>query len=122
VLGSDHPAYPVVELMSRTRTFSVGDTPATAPEASDNPDWMRWNNVGIGYLDEQQYEDAAQAFQQTIKLRPDYKDGYINLAVNLIEWEKYDQARAPLEKATARTRTSTPGLERAAVRISGMAC
>jgi Flp pilus assembly protein TadD len=99
VFGKDHPAYPVVELMSKTRTFAIGDNAPTAPEVADNPDWMRWNNVGIGYLDEQQYEDAQQAFQKVTELRPDYKDGYINLAVNLIEWEKYDQARAPLEKA-----------------------
>jgi tetratricopeptide (TPR) repeat protein len=36
-----------------------------------------------------------------VKLRPDYKDGYINEAVNLIEWEKYAEARKPLEQALA---------------------
>jgi tetratricopeptide (TPR) repeat protein len=41
------------------------------------------------------------AFEQVVRLRPDYKDGYINLGVNDIEWEKYGEARAPLEKALA---------------------
>ena len=36
-----------------------------------------------------------------VRLRPDYKDGYVNLAVNDLEWEKYADARAPLEKALA---------------------
>jgi tetratricopeptide (TPR) repeat protein len=85
--------------MSRSRTFAVGENPPTAPLATDNPDWMRWNNVGIGYLDELQYEEAANAFEQVIHLRPEYKDGYINLAVAYIEWEKYAEARGPLEKA-----------------------
>jgi tetratricopeptide (TPR) repeat protein len=36
-----------------------------------------------------------------VRLRPDYKDGYINTGVAFIEWEKYAEARAPLEKALA---------------------
>jgi tetratricopeptide (TPR) repeat protein len=99
VLGKDHPAYPIVELASRTRTLKLGENPATEPLPTDNPEWMRWNNVGIGYLDQLQYEDAINAFEQVVRLRPDYKDGYVNLGITYIEWEKYDQARAPLEKA-----------------------
>jgi Tfp pilus assembly protein PilF len=99
VLGKDHPAYPVIELASRSRSFNMGDNPPSPPLATDNQDWMRWNNVGIGYLDEQQYEEALSAFEQVVRLRPDYKDGYINKAITYIEWEKYDEARAPLEKA-----------------------
>ena len=60
---------------------------------------MRWNNIGIGYLDQLQYEDAMHAFEQVVRLRPDYKDGYINVGLTYIEWEKYAEARAPLEKA-----------------------
>lgn len=99
VLGSDHPAYPIVEIASRSRTLNIGDNPVTAPLAMDNPDWMRWNNIGIGYLDQLQYEDAIHAFEQVVRLRPQYKDGYINVALTYIEWEKYLDARAPLEKA-----------------------
>jgi len=99
VLGTDHPAYPVVELASQSRTLNFGDNQPVAPTPADNPDWMRWNNLGIGLLDQLQYDDAMHAFEQVVRLRPDYKDGYINVAVNDIEWEKYADARAPLEKA-----------------------
>jgi tetratricopeptide (TPR) repeat protein len=99
VLGKDHPAYPVVELSATTRTLNIGDNPPMTPLATDNPEWMRWNNAGIGYLDQLQYEDALQAFAEVVRLRPDYKDGYINLGVTYIEWEKYAEARTPLEKA-----------------------
>ncbi len=99
VFGKDHPAYPVIEIASRSRTLNIGDNPVSAPLATDNPDWMRWNNAGIGYLDELQYEDALSAFEQVVRLRPDYKDGYINVGLTYIEWEKYAQARAPLEQA-----------------------
>jgi Tfp pilus assembly protein PilF len=99
VFGKDHPAYPLVELAATSRTVNIGENPATAPLASDNPEWMRWNNAGIGYLDQLQDEEALQAFEQVIRLRPDYKDGYVNLGITYIEWEKYTEARAPLEKA-----------------------
>ena len=101
VQGRAHPAYPVVEIASRTRALNVGQNDATPALPSDNPEWMRWNNLGISYLDQLQYDDAKYAFEHLQQLRPDYKDGYINLGLNYIEWEKYEGARAPLEKALA---------------------
>jgi tetratricopeptide (TPR) repeat protein len=99
VFGSDHPAYPIVELASRSRTLNLGENPASTPDPKDNPDWMRWNNLGIAYLDQLQYSDAIQAFSQVVKLRPDYADGYTNIGLTNIEWEKYASARGGLEKA-----------------------
>jgi len=46
VLGPDHPAYPVVEIASRSRTLNLGENAPAEPLANDNPDWMRWNNIG----------------------------------------------------------------------------
>jgi Flp pilus assembly protein TadD len=99
VFGADHPLYPVVELASRTRTLNMGMNNPTPAETGDNPDWMRWNNVGIGFLDQQQYSDAIAAFEQVVKLRPDYVDGYVNVGLTYIEWEKYSSAQPALEKA-----------------------
>jgi tetratricopeptide (TPR) repeat protein len=99
IFGPDHPLYPVVELASRTRELHLGMNNAVAPAPNDNPEWMRWNNVAIGFLDQQQYSDAIDAFEQVVKLRPDYEDGYVNLGLTYIEWEKYSSAREPLEKA-----------------------
>lgn len=99
VFGADHPAYPIIELASRTRTLKIGKNPVTAALPTDNPDWMRWNNLGIAELDQLQYANAIQDFNQVVKLRPDYTDGYINIGLTYIEWEKYTSARASLEKA-----------------------
>lgn len=101
VFGKDHPAYPVVVIASRTRTLNLGQNAPVPPQPLDNPEWMRWNNYGIGLLDEQQYADAIRAFQQVIRLRPDYADGYTNVAVTRIQWEKYSAARPDLEQALA---------------------
>src|ERR1700683_335034 len=99
VFGADHPLYPVVELASRTRELTVGRNDPTPAVAGDNQDWMRWNNVGIGFLDQLQYSDAIEAFEQVVKLRPDYDDGYVNVGLTYIEWEKYSLARPALDKA-----------------------
>jgi len=99
IFGPDHPAYPIVELAARSRTFNLGENPATGQDDRDNPEWMRWNNIGIAYLDQLQYDDSIRAFQQVVKLRPDYPDGHINAGLTYIEWEKYSEARPHLEAA-----------------------
>jgi len=99
IFGEDHPAYPIVEIAARTRTLNIGKNLPTPAAADDNPDWMRWNNAGIAYLDQLQYVDSIHAFAQVVKLRPDYADGYINVGIANIEWEKYASARAEIEKA-----------------------
>lgn len=101
VLGPDHPAYPIVELGERIRKFDLGKNLPGVQDPRDNPDWMRWNNLAIAYLDQLQYSEALAAFNQVIRLRPDYADGYTNLALTNIQWEKYAQARPYLEKALA---------------------
>jgi tetratricopeptide (TPR) repeat protein len=101
VFGKDHPAYPIVEITSRTRTLNLDENPAAVPDPQDNAEWMRWNNFGIACLDQLQYADAVSAFAHVAKLRPDYTDGYTNIALTNILWEKYGSARGSLEKALA---------------------
>ena len=90
---------PVVEMASRTRTLALGANGAVPPDDDDNPEWMRWNNYGIGLLDAQQYADSVRAFEQVAKLRPDYADAYTNIAIADFSWQRYGAARTNLEKA-----------------------
>jgi tetratricopeptide (TPR) repeat protein len=99
VLGKGHPAYPVVQLAARSRTLNIGENQPEKPDVNDNPDWMRWNNLGIGYLDALQYSSAVQAFGEVVKLRPGYADSYTNIAVTEISWEKYGSAWDNIQKA-----------------------
>ena len=101
MLGTGHPDYPIVEMASCSRTIKIGTNLPEPPNAQDNPTWMRWNNLGIGYLDQLQYSDAIHAFQEVVKLRPDYTDGYTNLGLTNFEWEKYADAKSALKKALA---------------------
>ena len=101
VLGKDHPDYPVVTLASRTRMLTIGNNQPTPPEAADNPDWMRWNNLGIALLDQFQYAEAVSAFTEVIKRRYDYADAYTNVGLTEILWEKYGSARTAIRKSLA---------------------
>lgn len=101
VLGKDHPAYPIVEIAARTRVLKIGENRPEAENPADNPEWMRWNNLGIALLDQFQYEESARAFAQVVKLRPSYADGYINIGLADIVWEKFESARKAIRKALA---------------------
>jgi Tfp pilus assembly protein PilF/thiol-disulfide isomerase/thioredoxin len=96
-----HFEMPIVDMASQTRTVTVGQNQAVAPEPTENKEWMRWNNYGIALLDAQQYAASVHAFEQVAKLRPDYADVFANIAIVQIQWEKYDDARVNIEKALA---------------------
>jgi len=99
IFGPDHPAYPVVEIASRTRILNIGENKPEAPDPDDNADWMRWNNLGIALLDQFQYAESVAAFTEVIKLRNDYVDGYTNVGLTEISWEKYESARTAIRRA-----------------------
>ncbi|HET9742125.1 MAG TPA: tetratricopeptide repeat protein [Terriglobales bacterium] len=95
VLGSPKD-YPTAALGSRTVELAQSNLPETE---LDKNEWMRWNNYGIALLNEQQYSQAIQAFEQVVKLRPDYADGYTNVALANFRNENYDAAMQSLNKA-----------------------
>lgn len=90
---------PVVDMASSSRTIYVGENKPSGPVEGENPEWMRWNNYGIGLLDAQQYAASYEAFQHVAKLRPDYADAYTNMAIVDIQWERFEDARPNLAKA-----------------------
>ncbi|MGD0788361.1 MAG: tetratricopeptide repeat protein [Terracidiphilus sp.] len=92
---------PIVDMASETKTFKIGENAPQPPDPSENKEWMRWNNYGIGLLDAQQYQASVHAFERVAALRPDYADAFTNMAVVEIAWEKYDDAKSNLAKALA---------------------
>jgi tetratricopeptide (TPR) repeat protein len=90
---------PMTTMVSASRAFAIGANETTKPAPTDNPEWMRWNNYGIGLLDAQQYASAVAAFQHVATLRPDYADIYTNIGLSYIQWEKYDESLLFLQKS-----------------------
>jgi tetratricopeptide (TPR) repeat protein len=110
VLRPDHPRYPVVELASATRKLSIGGNLPSSPKPGENPDWMRWNNLGIaclslgtgsgfGPVPAEEYAQAISAFMHVVQLRPRYADGYTNLALTYLQMGILDDAAHELETA-----------------------
>ncbi len=99
--NGQHYPMPVVDMASETKTFNIGENIPVPPGATENKEWMRWNNYGICLLDAQQYEASVHAFERVAALRPDYADAYTNMAIVEISWERYDDAKPNLAKALA---------------------
>ena len=98
-MDQKHYPMPVIDMASETRTLKIGENIPAPPLGGENPEWMRWNNYGIGLLDALQYQAAVQAFERVATLRPDYADAYTNMAIVEISWERYDDAKPNLAKA-----------------------
>ena len=92
---------PIIDMATETKIVKIGENTPQPPDPSENKEWMRWNNYGIGLLDAQQYEASVHAFERVAALRPDYADAFTNMAVVEISWEKYDDAKGNLAKALA---------------------
>lgn len=99
ILGPGQPPYPIVEMALQTRSISIGENQPIPTDLQGNSEWMRWNNYGIGLVDQQQFGDAVGAFEQVISLRPDYADAYTNLALANLGWQKFSLALDFVNKA-----------------------
>ena len=83
-----------------------GDTEEAAilytEAVSKKPDWEEaWFRLGYWQLQQQDYASSIEAFDNCVKLRPEWVDAQLNLAIAY--WRKGDKtpARAALEKAHA---------------------
>ena len=99
VFAEKKPILPVIELASVGGQIKLGEAGGGAAPTEDDKDMLRWNNYGIALLDQRQFGRAANAFEHVVQLKPDYADGYINIAITDFSWEKYDGAAEQLEKA-----------------------
>ena len=88
--------YPIALLGSKTVQLQLSNPGSSEP---DKNEWMRWNNYGIALLNQQQYSQAIRAFEQVVKLRPDYPDAYTNVALANFRNENYDAAMEALNQA-----------------------
>ncbi len=91
--------YPVVQMASKQMTLNLGENVARTDPPDAQKEMLRWNNYGIALLGQQQYSNAAQAFLKVTQMKPEYVDGYINVAVANFSYEKYAPAMKMLDIA-----------------------
>ena len=64
------------------------------------PDWKRWNNYGIALFDQKQFAEAADAFDEVMDFKNEYRAfAYTNKALALMELSGWKDAEKLIEKA-----------------------
>ncbi|HQU81938.1 MAG TPA: multiheme c-type cytochrome [Pyrinomonadaceae bacterium] len=93
---------PVVEMARSERNILIGEeTKAQTVDPKAVPDWRRWNNYGIALLDQRQFPQAADAFDEVIDSNfKDYKPfAFTNKALALMEMGGWKEAEKLVEKS-----------------------
>ena len=105
---------PVVKMAEAEVTLSAGDHPVMSkPSKSAIPDphssasdgriahWKRWNDYGIGLLEQAQYAPAAGAFRRASALNPNDPSLMVNIAIAEMRTERFGPERDQWRKAAA---------------------
>jgi tetratricopeptide (TPR) repeat protein len=93
--------YPIVEMAKSDRVLLVGEENKREPvDPKNNNDWRRWNNYGISLLDQRQFPQAADAFDEVIDFKNEYRAfAYTNKALALMEMGGWKEAEDLIEKS-----------------------
>ena len=57
-----------------------------------------WNNLGTLYFNQKRYDEALVYYDNAVRCRPDFADGYFNRANTAYELKEYYRALQDLEK------------------------
>jgi Flp pilus assembly protein TadD len=67
--------------------------------AAGATDALRFNTLGVAYMNQQKFADAQKKFEQALAADPKFAVARLNLGVALLSQQKLDAARAALEEA-----------------------
>jgi Tfp pilus assembly protein PilF len=73
--------------------------PADATPPSESTDALRFNTLGVAYMNQQKFADAQKYFEKSLAADPKFSIARVNLGVSLLSQQKLDLARAALEQA-----------------------
>jgi tetratricopeptide (TPR) repeat protein len=102
---TDHiPDLPIIVLAQATASVPLGDgkTPTLWTPLAGKVDRERWNDWGIGLLQQGDIKAAEYAFTQVTVAEPGYADGWLNVARALIQEGETDQAKPYIAEALKR--------------------
>jgi serine/threonine protein kinase/tetratricopeptide (TPR) repeat protein len=71
-------------------------------------DFVAWNNLGNRYNSVGQFEKAAEACRESIRLNPNWVIPRSNLALAFISLNRFDEAKKVIDEALAQKLESTP--------------
>ena len=70
------------------------------PPSAGSHDALRFNTLGVAYMNQQKFADAQKQFEQALAIDPKFAIARLNLGVALLSQQKVDAARAALEEAS----------------------
>jgi Tfp pilus assembly protein PilF len=94
--------FPIVTMSEVEESFVVGEktkTKESTIKPKEMPDWWRWNNYGIALLDQKQFPQAADAFDEVIDFKNEYRPvAYTNKALALMQMGGWQEADKLIDK------------------------
>jgi tetratricopeptide (TPR) repeat protein len=98
---------PIIKMAAAETQLWIGNqqgkTQQTANRNSQStirsPQWKRWNDYGIGLLEQAQYGAASLAFRRASELAPDNVSLLVNAAIAEMRTERFGPEREQLKKA-----------------------
>src|SRR5690242_4621057 len=104
-LGICAAAVPVVRsrgnLGQQDKAAGKKQHPASAAAAAGGShEALRFNTLGVAYMNQQKFADAQKNFEQALALDPKFAIARLNLGISLLSQQKVDGARAALEEAS----------------------
>lgn len=94
--------FPIVTMSEVEERFRVGvrnRSTETAIKPKEMPDWWRWNNYGIALLDQKQFPQSADAFDEVISFKNEYRPfAYTNKALALMQMGGWKEAEELIDK------------------------
>src|SRR5580658_2192336 len=88
-----------VRSMSTPPEPSHISTEAGSRPSSDSSDALRFNTLGVAYMNQQKFADAQKYFEKSLAADPKFSIARVNLGVSLLSQQKLEPARAALEQA-----------------------
>ncbi|MGA2429551.1 MAG: FG-GAP-like repeat-containing protein [Candidatus Acidiferrum sp.] len=73
--------------------------PGAQNNAAGATDALRFNTLGVAYMNQQKFADAQKKFEQALAADPKFAVARLNLGVALLSQQKLDAARTALEEA-----------------------
>src|SRR5580692_9031366 len=88
----------------RSRSARAQEAPSAKSTATQNTaagatDALRFNTLGVAYMNQQKFADAQKKFEQALTADPKFAVARLNLGVALLSQQKLEAARAALEEA-----------------------
>src|SRR5580700_8042327 len=81
---------------------SAKSTAAAQNTAAGRTEALRFNTLGVAYMNQQKFADAQKKFEQALSADPTFAVARVNLGVALLSQQKLEPAREALEEAAHR--------------------